>query len=933
MEPERWQDVERIYLSALQCEESERTAFVMQACNGDQTLDSLGDLYVADAQNCVVWEIANGVSTVIAGIQGNCTPGTGSGALQSMAYPIDVAVCGNTLYFATHGYDPVPSGQSNSTAVAGGVYEISNGTFSALPMPAGPVLAVTPLFPVALACDSNGNVYLASYFYGAETLFTGSVDQIPAGSQTMQNWIREANIAYSGITVDSSNNVFALGTVGVGQGWLGATAFAANGFIYQLTGNGGATAVLTNDIPKGLPNTSRLTANGLGNFLVTVAASDGKPTVYVDAVPGSIVAGNGTAGFKDNVQATLAELNNATGMAVDACGSIYVADSSNNVIRKILNTQTAGTAACASGPGSTGNEPALTASLSIVQGNGQITAPGSVSFYSAVGIQNCTTQCTAALGGEVFFCSFSTTSFTPANSTDSLPCEGGATLGAVAVNPTSNTSGSASYQASFLIPGTYYVVAEYFDPPYLPVTTGYVTVAVCGAGCTDSGVPNIPVASVPVALTPGALAQSPNSGNGMSALDANGNEYFLNGSAGTVKLVDKSSGGGTIVSSSTAISSGGTLGPMNNLGDIVVGADGNLYVTDTGNNRVIQVVNPSSASPTVAVINIGSSGGTLSPPLTAPMGIFETGNEVYVTDAPSSGPRLVAFRPDGSFPTTVLNAAPAGTPPLGQLLGIAVNPTTLTIYVANSEAAGSSSGGSILEIPSGGKASGVATPGLTLQSPYGIAMDASGGLYFSDTSTHLVYRMDIHGNVIVIAGNGTATERLGDWLLAETAVSAVQTGLANPTWLALDTSNSIYILDGNNLLYLDVTQSIVDFTAAGESQTVYVTNPVAGTQGSVEMEFGSPLLNGADSSDFTVAAGTTCSQTSSTLLSPNTSCKLALTQFSEQQCGGDELHTFRNRGFSGLATDGRLLPPQRPAIWSDGADDPSERGYPRGDHA
>jgi Bacterial Ig-like domain (group 3) len=382
---------------------------------------------------------------------------------------------------------------------------------------------------------------------------------------------------------------------------------------------------------------------------------------------------------------------------------------------------------------------------------------------------------------------------------------------------------------------------------------------------------------VPVALTPGALAKSSNIGNGMVALDAKSNEYFLNSSAGTVVLVDKNSGGGTIVSSSTAISGGGTLGPMNDLGDMMIGSDGNLYITDTGNNRVIQVVNPSIASPTVTVINIGSSGGTLNPPLATPMGIFETGDEVYVTDDPASGPRLVAFRPDGSFPTTVLNSAPAGTPPLGQLLGVAVNPTTLTVYVANSEAQGSSSGGSILQIPSGGKASMVSTPGLMLQSPYGLAMDAAGGLYFSDISTHLIYRLDIHGNVVVIAGNGTATERLGDSLLAETAVSAVQTGLANPTWLALDAANSIYILDGNNLLYLDVTQSIVDFTAAGESQTVFVTNPVAGTQGSVEMEFGSPLLNGADSSLFTVAAGTSCSQTSSTLLSPNTSCKLVLT--------------------------------------------------------
>ena len=81
-------------------------------------VDLLGNLYVADANNCVVWKITNGVSTVIAGIQGNCTPGAGSGALQSLAHPIDVAFCGSNLYFATHGYDPLLSGQSLSTAIA-----------------------------------------------------------------------------------------------------------------------------------------------------------------------------------------------------------------------------------------------------------------------------------------------------------------------------------------------------------------------------------------------------------------------------------------------------------------------------------------------------------------------------------------------------------------------------------------------------------------------------------------------------------------------------------------------------------------------------------------------------------------------------------------------------------------------------------------------
>ena len=38
MEPERWQDVERIYHSALQCEERDRTSFLNRACGADQAL-------------------------------------------------------------------------------------------------------------------------------------------------------------------------------------------------------------------------------------------------------------------------------------------------------------------------------------------------------------------------------------------------------------------------------------------------------------------------------------------------------------------------------------------------------------------------------------------------------------------------------------------------------------------------------------------------------------------------------------------------------------------------------------------------------------------------------------------------------------------------------------------------------------------------------
>jgi DNA-binding beta-propeller fold protein YncE len=56
----------------------------------------------------------------------------------------------------------------------------------------------------------------------------------------------------------------------------------------------------------------------------------------VDAVTGIIttVAGNGAAGFSgDGGAATSASLNGPMGIAVDAAGNIYVADTANHRLR------------------------------------------------------------------------------------------------------------------------------------------------------------------------------------------------------------------------------------------------------------------------------------------------------------------------------------------------------------------------------------------------------------------------------------------------------------------------------------------------------------------------------------------------------------------------------------------------------------------------
>ena len=58
------------------------------------------------------------------------------------------------------------------------------------------------------------------------------------------------------------------------------------------------------------------------------------------------VAGNGSAGYKgDNGPAVRAELSSPTGLAVDALGNLYIADSGNNVIRRVSTNGTITTVA------------------------------------------------------------------------------------------------------------------------------------------------------------------------------------------------------------------------------------------------------------------------------------------------------------------------------------------------------------------------------------------------------------------------------------------------------------------------------------------------------------------------------------------------------------------------------------------------------------
>ena len=124
------------------------------------------------------------------------------------------------------------------------------------------------------------------------------------------------------------------------------TTVAGNGTA-GFAGDGGAATSAELDVPYGVA------VDGLGDLYI--ADEDNNCIRRVDATTGIIttVAGNGTAGFSgDGGAATSAQLDGPTGVSFDGLGDVYIADQTNQRIRRV--EVTTGIITTVAGTGTTG---------------------------------------------------------------------------------------------------------------------------------------------------------------------------------------------------------------------------------------------------------------------------------------------------------------------------------------------------------------------------------------------------------------------------------------------------------------------------------------------------------------------------------------------------------------------------------------------------
>jgi uncharacterized protein (TIGR03437 family) len=296
-------------------------------------VDSAGNVYIADSYANRVRKVSNGVITTVAG---NGTPGfsgdNGPAISAQLAQPFGLAVdsAGN-LYIADWGNSRIREVSNGViTTVAG------NGTCCLL-NDNGPATSAQITLPEDIAVDSAGSLYISDFVHHSVRKVSGGVITTVAGNGT-QGYSGDNGPAISaelagpyGIAVDAASNLY------IGDAPANRVRKVSGGVITTVAGNGlpgysgdnGPAASAQLNYPYGV------SVDAAGNLYI--ADSNNYRIRKVSGGMITTVAGNGTTGFGgDNGPATSAQLQ-PTGVAVDAAGSLYIADALNNRIRKVSN--------------------------------------------------------------------------------------------------------------------------------------------------------------------------------------------------------------------------------------------------------------------------------------------------------------------------------------------------------------------------------------------------------------------------------------------------------------------------------------------------------------------------------------------------------------------------------------------------------------------
>jgi len=299
-------------------------------------LDSSHNLYIADSSNNRIRKLTNSTGK-ISSVSGILTAGySGDGAAASGAqlndpYGVYVDASGN-IFIADLGNEVVRkiSTDGKIATVAGNA---PNANFTG---DGGPATSATLNQPLGLATDPSGNLYIADSFNHRirEVTTDGNINTIAGSSPGFSGDGGPATSAQMnrpfGICFDAAGNLYIADSQN-----NRIRKVATDGTMSTVAGNG--TAGFAGD---GGPATKAqldrpwdVKVDAAGDLFIADYSNNRIRIVTPDGVINTIAGGTGPAYTGDGGPATSARLNEPTSIAVDTNGDIYIADSSNNVIR------------------------------------------------------------------------------------------------------------------------------------------------------------------------------------------------------------------------------------------------------------------------------------------------------------------------------------------------------------------------------------------------------------------------------------------------------------------------------------------------------------------------------------------------------------------------------------------------------------------------
>jgi sugar lactone lactonase YvrE len=645
-------------------------------------------------------------------------------------------------------------------------------------------------------------------YAGAQTVtITDSVAGATIYYSTGGSTPTASSTKYAGaLTVGASGTVSA---IAVANGYTASAPASAqylisssrSSFIYTIAGNGSAgysgdggpaTAAQLNS-----PTASVVDAAGNlyladqnNNVVRRVAAGTGVVTTF---------AGNGTGGYTgDSGPATSAQLHYPSGLALDSAGNLYIADTGNYVVREVA--MATGVITTIAGTGTFGfsgdGGPAISA---------QFAGPTAVAFDGAGNLyvadqSNSRIRQVAAKTGVIT---------TVAGSQQSgYSGDGGPATSAQLNLPNGVAADSA---------GNLYI-ADSFNNVIRKVnaSNGIIsTVAGNGYGASQVG-----------AYTGGYTGDG---GPATSAelylpeavtLDSLGNLYIADYDNQVIRMVTANTGIiSTVAGNGSACKSqGGDGGPATSAGfcypqGITADSLGNLYIADTGDNRIREAY-VSSLPPTAptAAPAFSVAGGTYAAPQTVTITDSTPGAAIYVT-LDGSTPNTAGYGYLG--PVTVssdltikaIAAAPGHVTsvPVTAAYTITAQPSDVIATVAGDGVAGFFDGG--------GKPASAQFGSLAA-----VAIDRSGNLFLADRTNNVVWEvMAKTGQLSIVAGIGPA--RIGTAGTGNNAGLATNVQLNAPSGVAVDSTGNLYIADtGNNLVRKVAAGTGLITTYAGTGQ-------------------------------------------------------------------------------------------------------------------